>query len=75
MKRYPDTGSNMDVPDGPYKASKGWQAVLQIGEEAKRNGTSEMTLAEINAEIDAYRAEKRRKPHERGFADGMHDVP
>ena len=75
MKRYPDTGGNMDVPDEPYKASKGWQAVLQIGEEAKKNGTSEMTLAEINAEIDAYRAEKRRKSHERGFTDGVHDMP
>ena len=30
----------------------------EIGEEAKRNGTSEMTLEEINAEIYAARRER-----------------
>lgn len=32
-----------------------------IGEESKRRGTDKLTMREINAEIKAYREEKRRK--------------
>ena len=40
-----------------YKSNIGIRAMHSIGEEAKKNGTSEMTLEEINAEIAAARAE------------------
>jgi len=32
--------------------------MVEIGEEAQKNGTSEMTLDEINAEIEASRKER-----------------
>ena len=39
----------------PYKAERGVEALIALAENAKRNGTSEMTLDEINAEIEACR--------------------
>ncbi|MBR1645630.1 MAG: hypothetical protein IJ685_02515 [Selenomonadaceae bacterium] len=41
-----------------YKDTEMRKLLLEIGEEAKRNGTSEMTLEEINAEIYAARRER-----------------
>jgi len=35
------------------------RAVMEIREEAVRNGTANMSMEEIDAEIAAYRAEKR----------------
>lgn len=40
-----------------YEDTDLYKLFLEIGEEAKRNGTSEMTLEEINAEIYAARRE------------------
>ncbi len=39
----------------PYEAKNGVEALITLGENAKKNGTSEITLDEINAEIDDYR--------------------
>lgn len=44
-----------EASTSPYKAGKGYQAMLKLGEEAKKNGTANMTLEEINAEIEAVR--------------------
>lgn len=41
--------------------SRAIRAMEQLSAEAKRNGTSEMSLDEINAEIDAARKERERK--------------
>jgi len=43
----------------PYNAERGYRAMVEIGEEAQKNGTSEMTLDEINAEIEASRKERK----------------
>jgi DNA-damage-inducible protein J len=43
----------------PYRASAGWQAVLEAGKQAAENGISQMTMEEINAEIALARQEKR----------------
>jgi addiction module antitoxin, RelB/DinJ family len=40
------------------EAKEGLLALWEMGETAKKNGTSEMTLEEINAEIAAARKEK-----------------
>lgn len=42
------------------KESSGWEAVKEANRIAEENGISEMTLDEINAEITAYRKERRR---------------
>jgi len=47
----------MTLPKAPYEAERGYRAMLAIGEMAYRNGVSELTLDEINAEIDASRTE------------------
>ena len=49
----------MTLPKQPYVADRGIRAMKEMGEEAERNGTSEMTLEEINAEIEEYRREKQ----------------
>lgn len=38
-----------------YVMSRGERALRKLNEEAERNGLSDMTLEEINAEIDAVR--------------------
>ena len=38
----------MTLPQAPYKAERGYQAMLAIGESSQRNGVSELTLDEIN---------------------------
>ena len=52
---------SMTLPRQLYSTNRGIMAMLEIGEEAERNGTSTMTLDEINAEIEACRKEKRTK--------------
>ncbi len=42
----------------PYKAWRALQALRELNEHAKRNGLSNMTLEEINAEIYAARRER-----------------
>jgi len=49
----------MTLPKTPYSAERGYRAMVEIGEEAEKNGTADMTLDEINAEIEASR--KKRK--------------
>lgn len=48
----------MTLPKAPYIAERGYRAMLEIGEEAEMNGTADMSLGEINAEIEASRAER-----------------
>lgn len=47
------------LPGAPYDAERGYRAMLEISEASAVNGTSEMSLDEINAEIEASR-EKRK---------------
>lgn len=49
----------MTLPKVPYKAERGYRAMMEIGESAEKNGLSDMSLDEINAEIEASRAERR----------------
>ena len=44
-----------------YKNSEGMRAFMALRQEAQANGLSDMTLDEINAEINASRAERRKK--------------
>ena len=48
----------MTLPKEPYRADRGFRAMQEISEAAERNGTADMTLDDINAEIDASRAER-----------------
>ena len=49
----------MTLPKEPYQADRGFRAMQEISEMSKKNGASEMSLDEINAEIEASRAERR----------------
>ncbi len=49
----------MTLPKAPYSAERGYRAMWEISESAEKNGTAAMTLDEINAEIDASRAERK----------------
>jgi len=48
----------MTLPKEPYSAERGYRAMVEIGEAAEKNGVAEMTLDEINAEIEASRKER-----------------
>lgn len=48
----------MTMPKGDYKATRGYRAMQEISESAVKNGLADMSLDEINAEIDSYRAER-----------------
>ena len=52
----------MTLPKTPYISDRGYRAMVEIGEASERNGLSDMTLEEINAEIDASRRERRALP-------------
>jgi len=49
---------SMTLPSKPYNGYKGVLAMRQLSEEAKQNGTANMTLEEINEEIYAVRKGK-----------------
>jgi DNA-damage-inducible protein J len=49
----------MTLPKEPYKAERGYRAMVELGEMSEKNGISEMSLEEINAEIDASRRERK----------------
>ena len=49
---------SMTLPKQDYKADMALRAMYSLGEEAKKNGTADMTLDEINAEITAAREER-----------------
>ncbi len=48
----------MTLPKTPYIADRGYKAMLEMGESAEKNGLSDLSLEEINAEIDASRQER-----------------
>ena len=48
----------MTLPKTPYISDRGYRAMMEIGESAEKNGISDMSLDEINAEIDASRRER-----------------
>ena len=50
----------MTLPKEPYRAERGYRAMQEISEAAERNGVSDMPLEEINAEISAARADRKR---------------
>ena len=47
-----------------YKSPEGMRAFMALRQEAEDNGLSDMTLDEINAEINAARAERKKKAGE-----------
>ena len=48
----------MTLPKEPYRADRGFRAIREISEASEKNGTADMSLDEINAEIEASREEK-----------------
>lgn len=48
----------MTLPKAPYNAERGYRAMVEISEGARRNGVADMSLDEINAEIEASRSER-----------------
>lgn len=49
---------NMTLPKNDFKAERAARALQELSNTAMENGTSEMTLEEINAEIEAVRKKK-----------------
>ena len=49
---------NMTLPKNDYKAERAARALQELSNAAVGNGTSEMSLEEINAEIEAVRKAK-----------------
>ena len=49
---------NMTLPQNDFKAERAARALQELSDAAVENGTSEMTLEEINAEIAAVRMKK-----------------
>ena len=49
----------MTLPKQPYNAERGYRAMVEISEGAEKDNISDMTLDEINAEIEASRQERR----------------
>ena len=49
----------MTLPKEPYQADRGFRAMQEISEMSNKNGVSDMTLDEINAEIEESRAERQ----------------
>ena len=47
----------MTMPKEDYKATRGYRAMQELSENAAKNGLADMSLDEINAEINAYRTE------------------
>ena len=45
----------MTLPKEAYRAERGYRALAEISLDAERNGISDMSLEEINAEIEASR--------------------
>ena len=49
----------MTLPKTPYNADRGYRAMVEIGESSEKNGVSNMSLDEINAEIEMSRKERQ----------------
>ena len=52
---------SMILDENAYNPEAATKAMKNLNESAKKKGTSNMTLDEINAEIAAYRKERRQK--------------
>ena len=52
---------SMILNETAYNPEVATEAMKNMNETARKNGTSEMTLDEINAEIAAYRKERKQK--------------
>ena len=50
---------SMTLPNSETKAEKAMQALKELRLEATKNGTSELSLDEINAEIEAVRQSRQ----------------
>ena len=48
----------MTLPKEPYRAERAYRAMLELSEAAGTNGNADMPLEEMNAEIDAARADR-----------------
>lgn len=64
---------SMTLPKSDYRNERAVRAMYEASEKAKRNGTANMTLEEINEEIAAARAEMDKRenyvPVEQGGAE------
>ena len=49
---------SMTLPKQEYQATQAVRAMQQLSSDAQANGTADMTLEEINAEIEAARRER-----------------
>ncbi len=49
----------MTLPKAPYNAERGYRAMVEISESSEKNGLSDMSLDEINAEIEASRSARK----------------
>lgn len=49
---------NMTLPKQDYKGERAVRALRELSDAAKKNGTADITLEEINTEIAAARAER-----------------
>jgi len=45
----------MTLPKMPYSAERGYRAMVEMSESAEKNGLSDMSLDDINAEIETSR--------------------
>ena len=49
----------MTLPKTPYNADRGYRAMVEISDASEKNGVSDMSLDEINAEIEMSRKERQ----------------
>ena len=49
----------MTLPKESYIAEKGYRAMVELNEESEKKGLSDMSLEEINAEIESSRLERK----------------
>ena len=49
----------MTLPKEPYRAEKGYRAMVELNEKSEKKGLSDMSLEEINAEIESSRLERK----------------
>jgi DNA-damage-inducible protein J len=49
----------MTLPRNDYNAERGYRAMVEIEEASEKNGLSDMSLEEINEEINASRRERK----------------
>ena len=61
MSDYMENGIpfRMTLPKEPYRAEKGYRAMVELSEESEKNGLVDMSLEEINAEIESSRLERK----------------